>query len=716
MKVQHLSIIYIIVIIPVILITAFYIRTQIEMLKIQTNYNIRLVTATKEAMDAFEINTVEWNSTFARVADSKRRDVLASVNAFVTGLANGLGIGGTSREFLIKHIPAIAFTLYDGYYIFGNTSVERIQTDSKGVALKYGEKYTMDQISSHNIEGHTYSPVPMEADKYEYNIPAGTRYNKGDPIPFFESDGITAVKEREKHILRPFIPYSARYKTPGIDITINYTLDNYIKIYGEIGAEYVRKSGYLVYFGGSIIGVGSSTNSINTTQYNEPIIGTIHGISNIIYNDGVDSIHIEPEILSEKIAYKENNSSPQYTIDVYKYVYSDQNTKIYYDDKPGANPNDRFFQIDPRGIKCPLGEAYHTSDFAGYTYKKVLIPVNEGGKWTYLEVYQALNGDRKGNWYFVEKKSGSKNTRLDTVINPALLGLTQGYDNDEIYMDYSAINYYVDAYVFTEWAKTTLGGIRSNDKVNDEGGNDPRFSAKQERIFNISASNNPEEKGSDFEMHKSEVIKQKIEQNLRQTIINYGKANPDVFDFKMPMLTEIEWEQVESNVSIIVFLQGLPLGRRYYNNYAIATSTKNKEYIDPNEIYFIIKPESYNIATGTGGIKEREYYHKRYCQALENLGIPSSDMIGYKSVDFLVRREENNTDDLHIRYQYYFLHTNYTMSNPDNTTSELACYYCLVDPSNRGATTHDTYNKPYYEALGRERYIQNDPRFLKWEI
>ena len=36
--------------------------------------------------------------------------------------------------------------------------------------------------------------------------------------------------------------------------------------------------------------------------------------------------------------------------------------------------------------------------------------------------------------------------------------------------------------------------------------------------------------------------------------------------------------------------------------------------------------------------------------------------------------------------------------------SELACYYCLVD-QNKYELTKETYEKEYYTALARERYI-----------
>lgn len=748
MKLQYLAIIFIIIIIPVILVTSFYIQSQIEMFNVQTKYNVKLIDATKEAIDAFEINTVEWNSAFSSVADSKRRDILASVNSFVVSLANGLGIGGTSRDFMLKNVPAIAFTLYDGYYLFGNTSVIAVQTDDKGVGLTYGTKYSEEEITAHGLNATIYPREIVEgatggnSAKYIYTIENLDAYKPGDPIPVFESLG-NPEREEEKHMLRSFTPYSARYVKGNTDITINYALDNYIKIYGKIdGDYYVRKTGYLVYFAQEITTL-VATKTIN--QYGESITGQIGNISDITY----DNVQIKPERLEEKVIYKEeafvNNPSDYptvptgeypgypYTVRVHTYVYGEDGSKIYYD---STVPDDPFFRVDSSGIKRHLGKNSRAGD-SGYIYKKVSIPIcTTTSEWTYLEAYQALNGgeyattgggtdNRRNQWYIAESESGLKNTRLDTIINPSDIGLT-----GDVWEDYSAINYYVESYAFTKWVEDKLGAIQGRDKRNNEGAIDLQFETDANQIFVFSEYiNNPEDKTGSFASHKSQVIRQTIELNLRQTIVNYAKANPDLFDFRMPMLTELEWEQIESNVSIITFLQGLPLGRKYYSSYAIATSTKNKEYVDPNEMFFIIK-------SGSGA--SDKYYHKIGCPKVgwkdytEQRTVTSSNqIIAYKSVDFLKRREESMIGDNTI-YTYYFLHANEYGSGNEN--SEMACYYCIVDPSNRiplaayknPESIHEDpaeayrlegiYMKPYYEALARERYVQNPTTFLDWDV
>ena len=60
----------------------------------------------------------------------------------------------------------------------------------------------------------------------------------------------TAVEQTKyEHVLKPYIYYTARYKNEslGVDVVVNYSLDNYVVITGFIGpGKYVTNSGYLV--------------------------------------------------------------------------------------------------------------------------------------------------------------------------------------------------------------------------------------------------------------------------------------------------------------------------------------------------------------------------------------------------------------------------------------------------------------------------------------
>ena len=69
MKLHNLSVIFVIIAVPLILITSYYISLQIDTINMQTAYNAKLLDSTKEAIDAFEINTVEWNANYSETAE-----------------------------------------------------------------------------------------------------------------------------------------------------------------------------------------------------------------------------------------------------------------------------------------------------------------------------------------------------------------------------------------------------------------------------------------------------------------------------------------------------------------------------------------------------------------------------------------------------------------------------------------------------------------------
>jgi hypothetical protein len=182
MKLQNMTVIFSIIVIPITLILSAYIGIQIDTALVQQRYSSKLIDATHDAVAAFELNTI--NNNYSTNADSIRRDIKAAITTFSTSLATGFGTSGASSSTIMSYIPALVFTLYDGYYI--------------------------------------YSP-----NRYEY-----------------EANGET--KTGYQHILKPYIYYTGRYINGTNDITVNYSLDNYITIYGYIGGDYIANSGYLI--------------------------------------------------------------------------------------------------------------------------------------------------------------------------------------------------------------------------------------------------------------------------------------------------------------------------------------------------------------------------------------------------------------------------------------------------------------------------------------
>lgn len=174
MKLQGLAVIAIIIILPMTIILSSYSQSQIKTLQLQTQYDSKLQNATYDAIKAFQLNMS--NSSTSDLANSKMRDIKASVNTFYNSLASHFNMVGYGKDVLQNYVPAIVYTLYDGYYIYS-----------------------------------AYDNTLDAEDKFDYK--------NGESI----------------YGLKPYIYYSCRYKpNDNSDFVITYSLDSYITIQGII--------------------------------------------------------------------------------------------------------------------------------------------------------------------------------------------------------------------------------------------------------------------------------------------------------------------------------------------------------------------------------------------------------------------------------------------------------------------------------------------------
>ena len=186
MKIQDLAIIFIIIILPISIVLSVYTQFQMNTLNLQTIYDSKLTAATYDAIKAFQINTA--NSTLSDLSNSKIRDIEASVSTFRNSLKSTFRLNGYTEEELNNYIPALVYTMYDGFYIYS----------------------------------------PFENTNY-YGL---------------NGDGETMYG------LKPYITYSCRYIRGNIDVVITYSLDNYITIQGYVPeggtTKYIQDQGYLI--------------------------------------------------------------------------------------------------------------------------------------------------------------------------------------------------------------------------------------------------------------------------------------------------------------------------------------------------------------------------------------------------------------------------------------------------------------------------------------
>lgn len=245
MKLQGLSVIFCLIAVPIILVLTAYIQSQITTISMQLAYDTKLLDATHDAMVALEINTA--NEDLSTVSDSLRSIVSASTNTFINSLSTNMGMSSASRSALQPYVPAILVTLYDGYYIYSPTKTPIVCTNSKGVAVYVGDKGVQKVGNKGSYNLYTYT----EESSYESNEDLGTDYGmlmykveNEDKYITGIVEGVTAFKT--DYVLKSYIPYASRYKNSSgnIDVQINYTLDNFLNIYGYIDGAYYTKSGY----------------------------------------------------------------------------------------------------------------------------------------------------------------------------------------------------------------------------------------------------------------------------------------------------------------------------------------------------------------------------------------------------------------------------------------------------------------------------------------
>lgn len=532
MKFQYLAVIFVIIMLPIVLVMSFYVQTQTDVMKRQGEYRTYLSDATHDAVKAFQINTT--NSYYSSVSDSKIRDIEAAVNAFYNSLTANLNF---NKSELQAYVPAIVFTLYDGYYIYGKR-----YNVYEGPTINESGELT-------NMTINTNTEDIADPDLYEYG-------------------------------LKPFVYYSCQYQRGSDNFIVNYTLDNFISIYGTIDGEYRNMSGYLIQI------------DKNRDSFNGEYKGT--------------TIENRTERLTEYLRFSAE-SSDRLPDGEYQYVVH-QNQKIYIS-------GSEYFWYDQgvahliQGIttKAAIAKTIRTS--SSYEYYKEAYAFSK-------KVYELLG-------------SGSnpiKQVNIRTVVRKA------------------------------------DGKIEIT-----SGGNNLEFNAGENAIFDIARSSSnptkdPENPESTFNQHRIAVIKNAIETNLMAAINSYN-SNASSFSYALPKLGEEDWDRVVNNVCMISFMQGMPLGTKYFNDYVVIPNDKNNEFVDNDSLYLI---------TNDGK------YHMPNCPYLvENISSnPNMIVGGYINTAFQRQTVDEN---------YYYRHRY-------NNIPCTPCYQCLVNSSGKYDLDDDIIN------------------------
>ncbi|MBQ9297823.1 MAG: hypothetical protein IJ223_02110 [Clostridia bacterium] len=626
MNLQTLSIILIIIILPITLILSAYTKTQIDTLALQTRMRTQLKNATYDGVVAFQLNTVQ--NEYSTVSDSMRRDVSAAIQTFMTNLAGNMGMSGATENALKPYIPAIVFTMYDGYYIY----------------------------------------APSKSTIVDNNGQTKTSY---------------------EHVLKPYIYYTVRYvnKDKTIDVVVNYSLDNYIVVTGTIKGKYVTRAGYL-----EVITNNKSNNRIEYWEDNESNLEKNLPVTTVVFKDNV------------------NNRSSVNNIGKFETEIAKVNITNLYNKYKDVDVTDRLSNgilINDEGIfkkasQLTLNRLAENREISLNNGKILLnqsIIRRSAGLMSdrnyHKTNYTAVGGAFFENWYPDEEEYN-----VGFYIDPSTNVYYVPAD--------SAKQYYDEAEEFTNWVKENLGSLTPNDAVKADGTKYKEFENKNHKIFDISESNNPEDESSLFNDHREEVIKASIRDNLGQAIASYSENSEKLgptSSFQLPVLNDIEWHQILTNVCFITFMQGVQVGTKMFNEYCIVTSTRNKEYVSPDSIYYINE--------GGDG-----YYHKLGCKHLTT----DKPIVGYRNSEFdrksyeikiaKTKTEKNKVtgkDEVKTTYddqtKYYFMHS-YNGKDGQEHVYE-ACYYCMVtkaDNSFEDWRQSEVKTKAYYTAMAREKF------------
>lgn len=333
--------------------------------------------------------------------------------------------------------------------------------------------------------------------------------------------------------------------------------------------------------------------------------------------------------------------------------------------------------------------------------------------------YAKINGTK---YYLIHDKEGDQ---IVYVSNGFFRTQCKSTDSDKtafnaykniIENNYMAKEYYYEAYKFTKWFREDSGlqGLKYSDAYDEvliKDGDTAKtvygkvWEGNDTIIFQFNSSSdikdNIENETSTFNQHRLAVIRYKIENNLAIAISNYNAySGATKVVFQMPELKEDEWDQIIHNISLISFLQGLPIGEKTYNGYTLVTNSESEEVVLEGNIFMLGERANGESANG-----EKVYYRigdvelEDGVTATLNAGNYGDKVsAGRLNLDFK-RRYVTRTDKTQTYYYYQMRnfkasYNSVVMQDKVTTFDDIYKYISGVSPD---------YQRAFYTALGRER-------------
>ena len=618
MKIQSLAVIFIIIIIPIAMLMSEYIDNKITLAKLEDDYDSKLLNSTYSAIKAYQLNTV--NNAFGDVTNEDMKNIEASVKTFYDALISNFNYSGYNSNVMKEYVPAVVYTLYDGYYIY--SPYENILTE-------------------------------VQEDSYDTNYSNSGEIRTG---------------------LKPYIYYTCRYtKGTNSDFTITYTLDNYITIQGEINGKYVYDCGYLY-----------NVDNSNGISYNSANESYSYGGIEFTKNDNTECM--KEYVGQTEYQYVKINGKKYYLDEDYyqdrgsgdRTVSGPINGSIY--SNVTFNKRSGIFYIDSNGNK-------DYSQTKGYSDNN-----NEEDNDKFLKYYLAITKNKSAYEYFKKAYEFSKAV-LDTPV-PSY--------KDKAGKDVDSRGYGLKN---LKWSNATI-----YDNLNDSMELKNYESDGDKSIFDTTGSDGIEYADSNFNKHRSAVIRYVVETNLQTSIAAFS-SNAGGSNFIMPKISETDWEVIENDICAISFLQGLNLGDKKYNGYAVVANNLSTAYVDENDIYILNQDSN-------GNRMYSKPNDNKISSIITNLGYQP----GILKTNFEMKQDKSTGNTIYYEPMSY-------LNSSGRQTGYLGSYTSIIGSSglvsikqNGGIykymkdSSDTTLKRAYYTALARERWGSYNDNNVNYEI
>jgi len=629
---------------PLAVILSTYMQLQIDVVIAKEDLSTKLLDSAYDGILSFEINSLSIDNV---TGASIKGYVSSAVNTFFDTMSINMGASGGTKLDVQSYVPAILFTSYDGYYIYSPVKTSKAKINM--TAATSGNMYENYGVASETpldgeddgiVHGNGRSSggeVELEGASGSGSVTAVT--GVGDNTKYDDSSSRTKISYN--YMVKPFIYYSAHYVdnvTNNYDVVVNYSMDNHIALFAKYKStdgniRYATKSGYLI----KIRDEGATKDRIQ-----------ISNSSKFFVTGALNTLDVPAGTNPEEdfeIPYSSLNIDDWVTLFECKDAnYHGQNSA---GNKVVRNNEDKeVYEVDESRMGSFTKNGYE------YIIRGRLYNLQQQPKVDkYSEMTTASVGYDKGGEaiieYTLEREKKDGRTYVDLTV-----------DGKKI-TDRDAKEYYLKAYFFSKWVYSELGpGPRSNSKVqlnkidniyiNEQDGDvqwrtaqtlsgnqgideSAEASKNDTYLFDIYQTD-PEAEESIFNQHRRQVIQNSIQYNLNSAISTYNDLYKDTLDFSMPVLSANDWDNILDKVSFVVFMQGVPIGGSTWGDYAIATSTNNRLFVNKNNLLFINRSK----------LSDKESsYHKIDCLELindidtSNPNDPIGNLYGGMSYEFV---------------------------------------------------------------------------------